>query len=55
MTKKERRLCQDLLAACRAALTRLQDPYLGEDEGQRQASEIAQLERVIKKAEKELN
>ena len=54
MNKKDQ-LCRELLAACRAALARLQDPYLGEDDGRRQAGEIAQLERVIKKAEKKLN
>lgn len=42
---------KELTAACRAALERLTDPYLGEDEGQRQALEIEQLRAVLAKVE----
>ena len=41
----------DLLAAAKAALDRLCDPYLGEDDGERQRPEIAALEQAIAKAE----
>ena len=41
----------DLLAAAKAALDRLCDPYLGEDDGERQRPEIAALEQAIAKVE----
>ena len=43
--------CPDLLAAAKAALDRLCDPYVGEDDGERQRPEIAALEQAIAKAE----
>lgn len=39
----------ELYAACRAALRRLYDPYLGEDDGERQQPEIEMLSAVIAK------
>ena len=46
MTQKHK-----LLAACKAALDRLTDPYLGEDDGARAQPEIELLEQVIAEAE----
>jgi len=40
----------DLFDACQVALDRLVDPYLGEDEGQRQEQDIALLVQAIANA-----
>ena len=44
-------LHDDLLTACRNALAALTDPYLGEDDGERQQPEIQELTAVIARAE----
>jgi len=38
-----------LVRACKNALDRLTDPYLGEDDGERQKPEVEELRSVLKK------
>jgi hypothetical protein len=44
------KIAPELLEACEAALVRLLDPYLGEDDGERQSGEIDMLMAIIAKA-----